>query len=100
MEKRGLGKTGFEISAVSYGGIISASHYSQFSFEGDGQKASDYFVSWAVDQGVNYFDVAPAYGDAQNMLGNSLRPYRNRIYLACKTEQRKKDGAEKACGSP
>lgn len=96
MEKRGLGKTGFEISAVSYGGIISASHYSQFSFEGDGQKASDYFVSWAVDQGVNYFDVAPAYGDAQNMLGNSLRPYRNRIYLACKTEQRKKDGAEKA----
>ena len=30
------------------------------------------------------------------MLGNSLRPYRNRIYLACKTEQRKKDGAEKA----
>lgn len=96
MKKRGLGKTGFEISAVGYGGIISAAHYSQFSFEGDGQKASDYFVSWAVDQGVNYFDVAPAYGDAQNLMGNSLRPYRNKIYLACKTEQRKKDKAEKA----
>ena len=81
-----FGKTGFEISAVAYGGIVSME---------DGQDASDRYVSWAVDQGVNYFDVAPSYGDAQEKLGNSLRPYRNRVRLACKTAERLRVNAER-----
>ncbi|MHB1485174.1 MAG: aldo/keto reductase [Saccharofermentanales bacterium] len=64
------------ISRVVYGGIISAS---------EEQKDSDKYVEEAIDRGVNYFDVAPAYGDAQLKLGNSLRPYRNDVFLACKT---------------
>ena len=63
--------------------------------EGDGQKNSDYYVSWAIDQGINYFDVAPSYGDAQLLLGNSLVPYRKDVYLACKTTERLRAGAEK-----
>jgi len=86
MQYRTFGRTGFEISAVSYGGIVSMN---------DGQDASDRYVSWAVDRGVNYFDVAPSYGDAQEKLGNSLVPYRNRIRLACKTVERRLDAAEK-----
>lgn len=96
MEKRILGKTGYNVSAVSYGGIVSAANYADYSFEGDGQAASDYSVAWAIDQGINYFDVAPVYGDAQLRLGRSLLPYRKNVYLACKTEQRKKADAEKA----
>jgi len=80
-----LGKTGFDISMVAYGGIVSAMHYERTTYPGDGQGASDGYVAWAIDQGVNYFDVAPTYGDAQLMLGNSLRPYRDRVFLACKT---------------
>lgn len=83
---RKLGKTGFDISAVSYGGIVSME---------DGQTASDRYVSWAIEQGVNYFDVAPSYGDAEEKLGNSLKPYRNDVYLACKTAQRLCADAEK-----
>lgn len=94
MQKRRLGKTGYEVSAVSYGGIVSAARYSSWTLDGDGQKASDRYVSWAVDRGVNYFDVAPTYGNAQEMMGNSLRPYRNEVYLACKTGQRKRAEAE------
>ena len=86
MQYRILGKTGMNTSAVSYGGIVSMN---------DGQPASDDYVAWAVDQGVNYFDVAPTYGDAQEKLGNSLKPYRSGIHLACKTEQRTREGAEK-----
>ena len=56
MKYRKLGKTGFEISAVAYGGIVSMN---------DGQEASDRYVSWAIDRGINYFDVAPSYGDAE-----------------------------------
>lgn len=94
MEKRILGKTGYNVSAVSYGGIVSAAHYSKFVFDGDGQAASDRFVSWAVEQGVNYFDVAPTYGDAQICLGKSLEPFRKDVYLACKTDRRRRAEAE------
>ena len=77
--KRSLGKTGFEIFPVVYGGIVSMN---------DGQNASDQYVSWAIDRGINYFDVAPSYGDAQEKLGNSLQPHRDKVFLACKTGKR------------
>jgi len=44
-----------------------------------------------VDRGINYFDVAPSYGNAQERLGPSLAPYRNKCFLACKTGGRMKD---------
>jgi hypothetical protein len=84
--KRKFGNTGFEITPVVYGGIVSME---------DGQSASDKYVSWAIDRGINYFDVAPSYGDAQEKLGNSLMPYRKNIHLACKTGCRMKVDAQK-----
>lgn len=76
MMKRQFGNTGYEVFPVAYGGIVSMQ---------DGQDLSDRYVSWAVDKGVNYFDVAPSYGDAEEKLGNSLKPYRKDVYLTCKT---------------
>ena len=86
MQYKTLGKTGLDISRISYGGIVSME---------DGQDASDRYVSWAIDRGINYFDVAPSYGDAEEKLGNSLKPYRNRIHLACTTGHRMRAEAEK-----
>ncbi|MBQ6679876.1 MAG: aldo/keto reductase [Lachnospiraceae bacterium] len=94
MKYRKLGNTGIEISAVSYGGIVSAGVYSGAVYPEEGQEASDRYVAWAVEHGVNYFDVAPSYGNAQQQLGNSLRPYRDRVNLACKTQKRDRKGAE------
>ncbi len=85
MKKTTLGKTGYEISRVVYGGIVS---------QRDGQENSDRYVAWAIERGVNYFDIAPSYGDAQEKLGNSLVPFRRDIYLACKTGQRMRREAE------
>jgi hypothetical protein len=53
------------------------------------------FVSAAIDKGVNYFDVAPSYGDAQERLGPALEPYRSRVFLACKTQERSAEGAKR-----
>lgn len=86
MTKRELGNTGFHIAPVVYGGIVSME---------DGQDASDRYVSWAIDRGINYFDVAPSYGDAQEKLGNSIKSYRKNIYLACKTGCRLENDAQK-----
>ena len=84
MQYRTLGKTGIQVSAIAYGGIVSMDA---------SQAESDRYVAWALDQGINYFDVAPTYGDAQLKLGNSLIPYRDKITLACKTKARTKDEA-------
>jgi predicted aldo/keto reductase-like oxidoreductase len=52
-------------------------------------------VGEAINYGVNYFDVAPTYGDAIVKLGPALEPYRKNVFLACKTTERKKDGSRK-----
>jgi len=86
VQYRELGKTEMKVSAVVYGGIVSTDAV---------QADSDRYVAWAIEQGINYFDVAPTYGDAQLKLGNSLIPYRDKVYLACKTEARTAVEAEK-----
>jgi len=43
---------------------------------------------------VNYFDVAPSYGDAETKLGPALEPYRKNVFLACKTDHRTAQGVE------
>ncbi|MCR4883175.1 MAG: aldo/keto reductase [Clostridiales bacterium] len=94
MKYQRLGRTGFDISAVTYGGIVSASLYDGRSYKEDGQPDSDRQVMWAIEQGVNYFDVAPTYGNAQEMLGTSLKPFRKDVFLACKTGKRLRAEAE------
>lgn len=86
MEKRVLGKTGEKLSIIGFGGIIVS---------GETQQDANNYVAEAIDSGVNYFDVAPTYGNAQDKLGPALVGKRNDIFLACKTENRTKDGARK-----
>src|ERR1700742_5356562 len=80
--RRPLGKTGEHLSIIGFGGIVV--------MDEDPTQASN-IVAEAVDRGVNYFDVAPSYGDAQERLGPALAPYRKNCFLACKTEGRKRD---------
>ena len=86
MQKVPLGKTGLNVSPVAYAAIVSMN---------EAQADSDAYVALAVSAGVNYFDVAPSYGDAEVVMGKSLRPYRKDVYLACKTAQRTRALAEK-----
>ena len=86
MEKRVLGKTGENLSIIGFGGIIVS---------GETQQDANNYVAEAIDSGVNYFDVAPTYGNAQEKLGPALVGKRNDVFLACKTENRTKDGARK-----
>lgn len=90
-----FGRTGMKISAVSYGGIVSAGNFDGAICPEVSQKGSDRYVAWAIERGVNYFDAAPSYGDTQLQLGNSLRPYRDKVHLSCKTLERDRKGGEK-----
>jgi predicted aldo/keto reductase-like oxidoreductase len=82
--KRPLGKTGEHLSIVGFGGIVVMSVDQSFA---------NNIVAEAVDRGINYFDVSPDYGDAEERLGPALAPYRSRSFLACKTNFRDKAGA-------
>jgi aryl-alcohol dehydrogenase-like predicted oxidoreductase len=86
LEKRSLGKTGEKLSMIGFGGIVVDKATTE-------QAAAR--VKEAIDHGVNYFDVAPTYGNAEEMLGPALEPYRKDVFLACKTQERKKEGARK-----
>jgi len=49
----------------------------------------------ALSRGINYFDVAPFYGDgeAERKMGKVIAPHRVQIFLACKTLERSAKGA-------
>jgi predicted aldo/keto reductase-like oxidoreductase len=59
------------------------------------QDEADQVVASAVKRGINYFDIAPTYGNAQRQLGPALKPFRSKSFLACKTTQRSREGAER-----
>lgn len=84
MQRRALGATGENLSIIGMGGIVVSRVP---------QREADAIVAEAVDRGVNYFDVAPSYGDAEERLGPALEPHRDGVFLACKTGKREAEGA-------
>jgi aryl-alcohol dehydrogenase-like predicted oxidoreductase len=86
LERRALGRTGEKLSILGFGGIVVRDAT-------PGEAANR--VAEAIDYEVNYFDVAPSYGNAEDMLGPALEPYRKSVFLACKTAGRSKSGAER-----
>ncbi|MBN1482446.1 aldo/keto reductase [candidate division KSB1 bacterium] len=86
MPKRQLGRTGEKLSMLGFGGVLVMN---------EEQKIVDNMVSKAVDHGINYFDVAPSYGNAEDVLGPAFESYRAKCFLACKTTERSAGGAQK-----
>lgn len=87
MLQRPYGKTKEMLSVIGFAGIIVMN---------ETQSDANRFVAEALDQGINYFDVAPSYGDAQDKLGPALAGHRQDVFLACKTEKRTRKEAEEA----
>ncbi len=86
LSRRELGKTGERLSVVGFGGVLVMN---------EEPAVAQRLVAEAVDLGVNYFDVAPSYGNAQGRLGPALQPYRKNCFLACKTTERSREGSRK-----
>ncbi|HEX5878343.1 MAG TPA: aldo/keto reductase [Actinomycetota bacterium] len=84
MEQRRLGRLGHQSSVLIYGAAALA--------EVD-QATADASVQLALDAGINHFDVAASYGDAELRLGPWMPDIRGRIFLATKTGLRDREGA-------
>jgi len=83
--RRVLGNTGDKLSVIGFGGIMLNDNPQDFANE---------LVAKAYELGVNYYDVAPTYGNAEERLGPALKPYRENSFLACKTNRRDQEGAQ------
>lgn len=84
MEKRRLGRIGHMSSVLIYGGAALS--------EVD-QEVADDSIALALDAGINHFDVAADYGDAELRYGPWMKDIRDRIFLATKTGRRTKQEA-------
>lgn len=82
MKYNPLGNTGLNVSRLSFGASALGGVYGPVD-EAEGIRA----VHTALDLGINYFDVAPAYGGtrAETVLGKALKGIpRERYYLSTK----------------
>jgi aryl-alcohol dehydrogenase-like predicted oxidoreductase len=60
-------------------------------WDGDAPSTASAFAG-ALAAGVNHLDVAPQYGRAQELLGPSIPPVRDRLFVACKSLRHSRDG--------
>ena len=89
MPRRVLGRTGRSVSIVGFPGLaLSQKEYDQARCT---EALHDAFA-----RGLNYFDVAPAYGNGvcETRMGIGLQGIdRSQIFLACKTNKRDREGS-------
>lgn len=82
MQKRKLGKSGLEVSALGLGCMGLSFGYGPATGKQDAIK----LIRKAYELGVTFFDTAEAYGPYENeaLLGEALQPFRNEVVIATK----------------
>ena len=90
LARRVLGKTGTTLPVVGFPGLALQRHP---------EAECKTLLRQAMDQGVNYFDVAPSYGrdgECETKMGVGLQGLaRDSYFLSCKTKADDKDGARR-----
>jgi len=76
VEKRRLGKSGLDVSVISFGGMRIPNVDDETAYKA---------VNRSIDLGVNFFETAPGYGDSERKIGISLGKRRKDIFLSTKS---------------
>jgi aryl-alcohol dehydrogenase-like predicted oxidoreductase len=82
MQKRTLGKSGLEVSALGFGCMGLSFGYGPATEKEEAIKV----IRAAVEQGVTFFDTAEVYGPMVNeeLVGEALAPFRHQVVIATK----------------
>ena len=82
MDRRKLGTSGLEVSAIGLGCMGLSYGYGPATGKQDGIT----LIRAAVERGVTFFDTAEAYGPGTNeeLVGEALQPCRDRVVIATK----------------
>jgi predicted aldo/keto reductase-like oxidoreductase len=84
LQQRRLGRIDHASSVLIYGAA---------ALSDVDQEVADRSIQLALDAGINHFDVAAGYGDAELRLGPWMPRIRDQIFLATKTGERAADAA-------
>ena len=85
LETRRLGKTGHHSTVVTFG---------TYAIGNASQAVADRTIEEAIARGVNHFDVAPSYAEAELRLGDYLKRHPlPEVFIGCKTEKRDRASA-------
>src|SRR5512146_26572 len=81
MQKRTLGKSGLEVSALGLGCMRMS-----FGDRPTDKQEMSQFLHAAVDRGITFFDTAEVYGPFSNeeLVGEALEPYKGKVVIATK----------------
>src|SRR5215216_5579203 len=82
MDKRALGTSGLEVSAIGLGCMGLSQAFPPFPPKQDGIR----LIRQAVERGVTFFDTAQVYGPFTNeeLVGEALEPVRDQVVIATK----------------
>lgn len=82
MQKRKLGKSGLEVSAIGFGCMGLSFGYAEKLEKADAIKV----IQAAYNEGVTFFDTAEVYGPFVNeeVVGEALAPYKGKVIIATK----------------
>jgi aryl-alcohol dehydrogenase-like predicted oxidoreductase len=83
VQKRRLGRTGWEATILGFGGAYIGLH--DLSMQ-----EAEAVVNRALDLGVNYVDTATAYADSQEKIGQVMGSRRDQVFLSTKVLERTK----------
>jgi aryl-alcohol dehydrogenase-like predicted oxidoreductase len=89
MEKRQLGRTGLIVSPIALGGAAFTYVHESTGWDPmteDGRKIVYSSINTALDNGINYLDTAPAYGNgySETLVGEVMKTRRQDCILASK----------------
>jgi aryl-alcohol dehydrogenase-like predicted oxidoreductase len=80
MEKRKLGRSNLEVSAIGLGCMGMSYGYGPAA----DKKKMISLMRTAVERGVTFFDTAEAYGANEELVGEALAPFRKQVVIATK----------------
>lgn len=87
MNRRPLGKSGLQVSEISFGCVELGLPY---GLKAPGERAvpeaqeAVALVHQALDRGINFFDTARSYGTSETVLGQALAGQREQVVIATK----------------
>jgi aryl-alcohol dehydrogenase-like predicted oxidoreductase len=86
MQKRVLGKSGLEVSAIGLGCMGINFSYGDSYGDGLDEPQGIELVRAAVERGITFFDTAEVYGPFRNeeLVGKALAPFRDQVVIATK----------------
>jgi aryl-alcohol dehydrogenase-like predicted oxidoreductase len=89
VQRRSLGKSNIQVSAIGLGCMSLSGVYGAAE-----DAASEDLIRYAIDEGINHLDSADMYGWGQNeeVVGRAIKGRRDRVVLATKFGQTRRDG--------